>query len=66
MMFGLMLIPMERLRLMWSPPYGNNNVMVLDSIRGRVIVLVGGYDEVNCKVVDVCGGNVESLLSLIK
>jgi hypothetical protein len=31
-MFGLMLIPMARLRLMWSPPYGNDNVTVLDSI----------------------------------
>jgi hypothetical protein len=53
MMFGLMLIPMAGLRLMWSLPYGNNNVTVLDSIRGRVIVLVGGYDVVNCKVVEV-------------
>jgi hypothetical protein len=63
-MFGLMLIPMAGLRLMWSPPYDNNNVSVLDSIRGRVIVLVGGYDVVNCKV-GGCGGGVEGLVSLI-
>jgi hypothetical protein len=31
-MFRLMLISMARLRLMWSPRYGNDNVTVLDNI----------------------------------
>jgi hypothetical protein len=48
-----MLLSMARLRLTWSPPYGNDNGSVGQHIRGKVIVLAGGYDDTICKVVDV-------------